>query len=152
MELDVLTEITSVQKCYGACRVTTDCQYYVYRKDNKECKLYLPSNDYFDCDLIRGPATPQYSQVSTSKFKPNQYLDDLIFRLVVEITKGIFYVYRYFPNYRRCSIDTSLSFSLSFFEKKPKSKQCYKNKTRQSHAKLRSLLFVNETSQIHRKT
>ena len=87
MELDVLTEITSVQKCYGACRVTTDCQYYVYRKDNKECKLYLPSNDYFDCDLIRGPATPDYTQVSTSKFKPYQYLNDLIFRLVVEITQ-----------------------------------------------------------------
>ena len=62
MELDVLTNMTSVDKCYGACRVTTDCQYYVYRREIKECKLYFPSNNYFDCDLIRGPATPEYGQ------------------------------------------------------------------------------------------
>ena len=67
MELDVLTNMTSVDKCYGACRVTSDCQYYVYRREIKECKLYFPSSNYFDCDLIRGPAAPEYGQACGGK-------------------------------------------------------------------------------------
>ena len=84
MELDVLTEITSVEKCYGACSIIKNCEYYVYRKDDQECKLYLPSNDYYDCDLIRGPASPDYGQVRlqfTTKIKLNRTFS---FRLVVE--------------------------------------------------------------------
>ena len=65
-EIDVLTSMTGVDKCFDACNKYSGCGYYVWKQKTNECKLYAeqPDGDYFDCDLMRGPATPEVAQVS----------------------------------------------------------------------------------------
>ena len=71
-ELDVLTNMQGgVDKCFSACTAYSGCAYYVWREETKECKLYSETDDYFDCDLMRGPATPDVATVSNIEMKCN---------------------------------------------------------------------------------
>ena len=59
-----MSPTADVGRCFAACAYSPLCYYYVYDKQTETCILYAENNDYFDCDLIRGPAAPKYSDVS----------------------------------------------------------------------------------------
>ena len=61
--MEVVSPVEEIGRCYLACSYNPSCFYYVYDTTTKTCLLYEESEDYFDCDIIRGPSEPTYSEV-----------------------------------------------------------------------------------------
>ena len=61
--LEIVSPVEEIGRCYLACSYNPSCFYYVYDTTTKTCLLYEESEDYFDCDIIRGPSEPTYSEV-----------------------------------------------------------------------------------------
>ena len=59
-----ITPLANVQECFQSCQLYENCYFYVYRKHSKECKLYGQSNSYFECDIMAGPSTPIFNEVT----------------------------------------------------------------------------------------
>ena len=64
-KIEVIKGVNDEHACFQACYLKYDpikCGYYTYRTNDQECTTFEEAmdNDYFDCDIIRGPTSPEY--------------------------------------------------------------------------------------------